>query len=49
MVNLQTNALIYTITAKQNDNGKYIGDDKLSENVSALYGRMLYLVVAIKW
>ena len=35
LVNLQTNALIYSITAKQIDDGTYRGDDKLSENVSA--------------
>ena len=35
MVNLQTNALIYTITTKQINDGTYIGDDKLTENVSA--------------
>jgi len=35
MVNLQTNALIYTITAKQIDGGTYMDDGKLSENVSA--------------
>jgi len=35
MVNLQTNALIYSITAKQIDDDTYRADDKLSENVSA--------------
>ena len=35
MVNLQTNALIYTITAKQINDGTYIDDGNFSENVSA--------------